>query len=231
MSNLKKKIPLTVLEILEPFLQKGNEKVRLVNPDKFLLNFVDSESTSDFHFIIENYKTEKGIFYLLVTRKPRSKNSVDGFQTWIDAKQLEQYFTEWLMFIEKYDQIKTIYDDPIEKKYREEFYAEFEIIDDDADTSSFNLNQQLWIDNYLDRVLLALENHTEEKSNPEIQEIIKETLDLKKDLTKTTKKVIVQKLSKIWALARKHGLTILKEIYVEFRNELIKQLIQGQLTK
>lgn len=231
MSNLKKKIPLTVLELLEPFLLKGNNRVKLINPNGFLMKFIDTDDTSDFYYNIEQYKIERGSIHLLIDRKPRSMDTVESYKTWIESKTFEQNFKAWAMYIDRYEQIKTIYDDPIETKYQEEFYSEFEIIDEDADKYSFNLEQQLWIDSYLDKVLLAIEIHVEFKEDKGIQEIKKNTQDLKNNLTILSKKEIVQKLSKIWAKTRKHGLIFLKEIYIEVRSELIKQIIQAQLPK
>lgn len=228
--NLKKKIPLSILEILEPSILKNSGKIKLINPDNFLMKFIDTENTSNFYLNIEQSKVEGGSVRLLIDRKPRNKDIVGNFQTWIEAKNLEQYFNDWVSFIEGYEKIKSIYDDPIEKKYQEEFYSEFELLEEDASYASFNLNQQIWIDSYLERVILALDN-SKEDNNQEIQEIRTITQQLRTDLTKLTKKVIIQNLSKIWSKARMHGLIILKEIYIEFRNELIKQIIQGQIVK
>ncbi len=231
MTNLKKKIPLSILEMLEPFLLKGIKNIRLIAPDNFLLKFIDNDVKSDFFFYVEEYKVESGTVILLVDRKPQSKDSVDNYRVWIEAKALEQYFNDWVGFLEKYENIKTIYDDPIEKKYQEEFHSEFEIVDEDADINSFNLNQQIWLDNYLDRVILTLERHQTNVTNNELNDIKTEVVELKNNLTNLTKKKVIEKLSKIWAKVRKHGLPLLKEIYIEARNELMKQLIEAQFGK
>jgi len=94
MTNLKKKIPLSILEMLEPFLLKGIKDIKLISPDNFLLKFIDNDDKSDFFFYIEEYKVERGAVSLLVDRKPRSKDSVDNYRTWIEAKTLEQYFND-----------------------------------------------------------------------------------------------------------------------------------------
>lgn len=226
--NLKKKIPLSVLELLEPYLKKGNDKIALIPPGGFLMKFVDVEDSSDFYFNIEQSQFESGILKLLIDRKPKNKDITGNYRTWLDAKVLDSYFKEWVSFIDGYEKINSVYDDPIEKKYQKEFYSEFEIIDDDANYSSFNLEQQIWIDGYLDKIIIALDKHVEQ-DDKDIEEIKTTAIQLKSDLTKLTKKVIIQKLSLIWSKARKHGLAILKEVYIEFRKELIKQLIQGQL--
>ena len=226
--NSKKKIPLSILEILEPLILKNTGKIKLINPDNFLVKLIDTDSTSNFYLNIEQSKVEGGSVRVLIDRNPRNKDIVGNFQTWVEAKNLEQYFNDWVSFIEGYEKIKSIYDDPIQRKYQEEFYSEFEILDEDAGYVSFNLDQQIWIDEYLDRIILALDKHMAQEDK-DVEEIKIVAIQLKSDLTSLTKKVIIQKLSLIWSKARKHGLAILKEVYIEFRKELIKQLIQGQL--
>jgi hypothetical protein len=229
--TIKKQIPLTVLELLEPYLVKGIDSIKLVQPDSGLLKFVDVDEKSEFFYFIKQAKYESKQLLILLERKPRNKEIVANHETWIDSSTLENNFNEWVDLLNRYNNIKTIYDDPIEKKYQDEFFAEFEIIDEDADLNSFGLNQQIWIDNYLDKVILAIDKFDSNNEMSDLQELKINTQELKNDLTKLTKKVIIKRLSKIWARARKHGLEILKEIYIEFRNELIKQIIQGQLTK
>ena len=143
--NLKKKIPLSILEILEPSILKNSGRIKLINPDNFLMKFIDIDTTSNFYLNIEQSKVE-GSVRLLIDRKPRNKDIVGNFQTWVEAKNLEQYFNDWVSFIEGYEKIMSIYDDPIEKKYQDEFYSEFEILEEDATYASFTLNQQIWID-------------------------------------------------------------------------------------
>ncbi|PKP30415.1 MAG: hypothetical protein CVT99_13915 [Bacteroidetes bacterium HGW-Bacteroidetes-16] len=227
--TIKKKIPLAVLELLEPYLAKGIDSIRTVEPETSLLKFVDSDEKSEFHFTIEQAKYENKLLLVLVDREPRNKEIVASYRTWIDATTLENNFNDWVGLINRYNNIKSIYDDPIEKKYQDEFYADFEIIEEDADVYSFNLAQQIWIDNYLDKIILTIDKFDIKNEISDLQEIKESSQVLRDDLTRLSKKQIIQKLSKIWAKARKHGLIILKEIYIEFRNELIKQLIKGQL--
>lgn len=228
----KKKIPLSVLELFEPYLVKGINSIRLVKPESGLLKFIDADEKSDFYFFIEQSKLENNHLMLLLDKKPRSKEIVTNYKTWINSSTLENFFKEWVEYIDRYNNIKTIYDDPIEKKYQDEFYAEFEIIDEDADLNSFDLSQQIWIDSYLEKIVLAIESKYDSENNiADLQELKNSALQLKIELTKLSKKIIIKRLSEIWAKARKHGLEILKEIYIEFRKELIKQLIQGQLAK
>jgi hypothetical protein len=125
--------------------------------------------------------------------------------------------------------VKSPYDDPILKQYEAEFISDFNIIDEDAEFTGYNLEQQLFIDEYLDRVVKLLDSHTDENNKEQIKSINKDISELRKRLTVISKKQTIEALAKIWAKSRKIGFPIIKEIYIQVRNEIIKQLVQGQL--
>lgn len=227
----KKKIPLAILEILEPYLSKGIDSIKIVNPGNGLLKFIDADEKSEFYLFIEKARIQNNMLNLLVDKKPASKDSISNSPAWIEALTFDKYFNAWVDLLNRYNNIKSIYDDPIEKKYQDEFYSEYEIIDDDANYNSFTLKQQLWLDNYLENIILVIDQHDPGKTDKILQDIKNMSHELKSNLTKLPKKIIVKNLSAIWAKARKYGLPVLKEIYLEFQKELIKQLVQGQLLK
>ena len=230
MTNRKRRIPLAVLEILEPFLTKTSELVEFGDTEnEQLLKFVDKDPNSDFYFIIEKSKFESGKLVVLLTQAPKNRDVIDKYTFWTHGTHLETQFNEWLTIVERYTTIKSTFDDPILKQYEEEFFTDFEIIDNDANFKSFDFNQQLFLEDYLDKVIISLETQTDKENEDQLNEITNDINDLKKKLTVTTKKATIEKLVKIWAKIRKVGLPLIKEAYVQVRNELIKQLIQGQL--
>jgi len=229
MSKLKKKIPIIVLETLEPFLTRENPKIRLVDPGTYLMKFEDNDEDSSFYFIVEQYQVQSGKFQLLLNFTPRSKEDTSAYRHWVGFEHLKNKFDGWIDLIERYDSIKSIYDNPIEKQYEGEFYTQFEIIDEDADIVGFNLEQQIFLDGYLENTLEVLEQFNPNGDNDDLNEIKMLTSELKSDLSRLTKKKVIQKLSKIWAKARLQGLEILKEIYVQAKKELIKELITNQI--
>ena len=112
------------------------------------------------------------------------------------------------------------------KSYEEEFYTEFEIVDDDAWDKPFNLQQQLYLDKYLEIIEESLELQQDDET---IKPILLETKELRNNLTNETKKSAIKKFSKILSKIRKHGLKLLKEIYTEAKKEIIKRIIDGSL--
>lgn len=135
-------------------------------------------------------------------------------------------FDSWIEFLNEYNNIHSIYDDPITEAYQKEFESQFELVDEEADYASFDLDKQLFIDNYLDNAILKLELAIAEANRSEVEELIVDANLLKTKQTQLSKRQVVKRLSKFCAKARKHGLNLVKEIFVEARKELLKQLIK-----
>ena len=100
--------------------------------------------------------------------------------------------------LKEYNNINSIYDDPIIERYQKEFEVQFDIPDDDADIASYDLDKQLFIDNYLDNIIKKLEAAKTENNEKEISEIIYDADSLRKQQTQLTKRQIIKKLSTIW---------------------------------
>jgi hypothetical protein len=219
---VKKKIPLQVLETIEPYVNKKGETFHSSDPQKFLLKFDDKEDGSDFYFNVESYKNDQG-FQLLIDWKPINKQSVANKKMWIKAESLDNYFTNWLKLLEGYDKVRTVFDDPIIEAFTEEYFSEFEIIDEDADTKPFKTNQVLLLDKHLSTIHKKIEKHKTEDNQSEIEAIQSDVLDLKSNLTRKSKKWVIQRLSKIWAKITKQGPHLMKEFLSETKKQAIKE--------
>jgi hypothetical protein len=129
-----------------------------------------------------------------------------------------------------YNAIQTIYDDPIIKSNQERFEREFNLVDEDAKASSFDLKQLLFLEDYLETAkskLLTLKEDADEATKIEIEELEIEAIKIKADLTKQTKYQIFKRLTKFWAKAQKTGLEVIKELFISVTTELTKQLLLG----
>ncbi len=87
------------------------------------------------------------------------------------------------------------------KKYQEEFYTEFEIVDEDANTSPFSVDQQLFLDQYLAYLETKLISQADD--NVEVAEIITDVKLLREDLGKATKKNISKRFGVIFCKTSK----------------------------
>lgn len=225
----KKDLPLAILKALEPYVGLKGDKFEVIEPKENLLKVIDKDVDSDFHFTIEKYQkaSNSNTFQFLMTRSPKNSNDNGSYQTWVEVSGLGGQFDAWLKLLNEYETVNSFFDDPITKSFKEEFYSEFEIIDDDADTNPLNTKQILLLDSYLETVENKLTEFTNETNSQDIQEIKEEILLLRENLTKKSKKWVVSKLTTIWAIIAKQGTKFIKEFLSESKKEIIKQGVKG----
>ena len=224
----KKDLPLIILKALEPYVGLKGDKFEVIEPKENLLKIIDKDIYSDFHFTIEKYqKTQKGGFQFLMTRSPKNGNDNGQYQAWLEISGLSVQFKAWLKLLDDYETTNSFFDDPIAKSFRDEFFAEFEIIEEDADINPLNTKQILLLDSYLDSVETKLSEFTTEQNSQDIQEIKEDIFQLKDNLTRKSKKWVVVKLTNIWAKIAKQGTKFIKEFLSESKKELIKQGVKG----
>ena len=227
---MKKKIPLHVLETIEPFVNKKGVYFDAINPENFLLKFIDKDNSSDFYFNVETFKNDKG-FELLVDWKPYNKQNITNKKSWIKEEQLKSFFSNWLTILEGYDKVKSVYDDPIIEAYAEEYYSEFEIIDEDADIYPFSTKQVLLLDKHLDNIRKRIEKYELAENNEEINKIKVEVDELRENLTKKSKKWVIKKLTRIWAEITKQSPKLMKELLSEAKKLAIKEGLKYLIDK
>ena len=219
---MTKKIPLQILETIEPYLNKKGTSFETVDPNGLLLKFVDKDNNSDFYFNIESYKMEGG-FQLLIDWKPSSKQTIANRKVWIKAEQLDAFFINWLTLLEGYEKVKSIFDDPILEAFAEEYFTEFEIVDEDAEIKPFSTKQVLLLDEHLDNIQKKIKEFQTEENKVEIQKIQDDVTELRENLTKKSKKWVIKKLSKVWAKITKQGTKLMKEFLTEAKKHAIKE--------
>lgn len=224
----KKDLPLAILKALEPYVDFKGDKFEVVDAKENLLKVVDKDLESEFHFIVEKYqRANNGNFQFLMTRSPKNTNDIGVYQTWVEVSGLAPQFEAWIKLLEEYDSVKSFFDDPIKKSFKEEFYAEFEIVDEDAETHPLNTKQILLLDSYLEEVESKLIDFITSENSVEIQEIRDDIILLRENLTIKSKKWIVNHLTSIWAKIAKQGTNFIKEFLSESKKEFIKQGVKA----
>lgn len=227
---MKKKIPLVILEALQPIINDNLELIKVIKDESSMFHLIDIDETSNFYFKVKKQDVQNHKLTYLTELKPKSNENVNSVATWLELEQVLTYFKNWLSQLETYNKIHTVYDDPIIKNNQERFEKQFVIIDADADFTTFNLPQQLFLDEYLTNVqtkISVLKEGRTEIEILELTEIENEAIEIQKHLTKETKRKIIKRLSHLWAKAQKLGLEIIKEVFVKVSAELAKRLLTG----
>ncbi|MGZ2368601.1 hypothetical protein ACXR6G_02295 [Ancylomarina sp. YFZ004] len=222
---MKKKIPLAVHKALERLTKLRGEYFEVTNPDNFLLKVVDIDKDSDFYFNIEAHKLESE-YKLLIDMKPQSDFLVTNRRTWIPQNQIENHFKNWVHILKGYEVVDTFYDDPILKSFENDYYAEFELIDEEDKMRPLNPKHILSLDRHLELIENNIDNYQTEKNKIQIQEIKTEVKDIRSNLTLRSKEWIAKRLSKVWAKLTKHGTPIIKEFLTEAKRTAITEGIK-----
>lgn len=232
LSIMKKNVPLSVLKAIEPILPKLNSNGMVVEKsDNIIMKVVDSEEGSELFFEITSAEINNtGANNLRLRYKPKSEHDTSVLSTVVEAKNFDATFKYWFAIIEEYNRVKSIYDDPILKKYADDFYTEFESADDDANTASFNLKQQLLLDSALTQVIQVLNEQTTEVNKEVIAEIIEEVEEVQSTVTGITKQETFTKLSKIFAKIQKVGIKVVKHVAPIIEKEIIGTIIKSTVT-
>ncbi|MES2795250.1 MAG: hypothetical protein V4683_04750 [Bacteroidota bacterium] len=227
---MKKKIPLAILEALQPLADNNLDLTKTVKDSNSLFYLIDKDENSDFYFKVSKQEARQGKLLYLIEFKPKSQDNLSPHSVWSTSGGVLTTIKKWLELLQAYDKIHTIYDDPIIKSNQERFEKQFDILEDDADTTSFDLEQQIFLDEYLDNVkskLQALQERRPENQARELEELALEASEIQSGLTKETKRQIVRRLSKLWAKAQKLGFDVIREIFVSVTSELAKRLLTG----
>ena len=220
----KKKVPYIVLKTLEPYTNKTGEYFIPDDPGDFLIRFIDKDLESDFYFNIEEFKME-GKLQLLIDRKPEHDQTTNNKRHWIEGKTLDHYFNLWTTLLKKYENIPSIFDDPYVKSFQEEYYAEFELVDEEKD-KPLKSKQVLLLDEHLEYLEKGLEKYKNDENSEEISKIEANISELRNNLTKRSKEWIVSSLSRIWAEISKQGPKFIKGILTEAKKQAITQGIR-----
>jgi hypothetical protein len=227
MAKEKKQYPLVVLQGLEAIMKTKSDYHILVKSD--FVRFVDIDPTSDFFFEITAFEfdAQKKVLFTIQS-KPRNPNSIDAYERKVAAAHVIDHLKTWIDLLEQYSKVE-LFDDPILKQYEEEFTADFELLDEDADDKSYGLQVQVLIDNYLLEWKSKLLERKTDLNADAVSKIEKEIDELRENQTTLPKRKVVGKLAKILAGIRKVSLKLLTDTFTVARNEIVKALIKGQI--
>jgi len=220
----KRKFPLIILNQLNHLKENYPSESKRVKAVNSLLRFEDKNEDSDFYFEINSYAyyVTSGFQYS-VTYKPTNENNLDQNNARLNFEKLDSTFKNWGNVLRLFNETEYFDDDPTVTHYTKEFYDEYQLIEEDANINPFDLRRQILIDNYLANSVKYLQNY-EEINHIDLTEEKNEAIELRKSLTTLTKNEVILRLSKFWALSRKKGLPILKEIFFELAKEIINEI-------
>jgi hypothetical protein len=225
---MKKDIPLEIWELMQPLVDSNKNLITQIPDAECLFLAKDHDPNSDFFFKIIKTEQKTGRNGYYIEYKPGSKSHLSPLAVWQPIENIGNDFNAWIGLISIYDSINTIFDDPILKKYQEEFLEKFKLLDMDADIVGFNLEKQQVIDNYLVNSIKILDQRVLHAPQGETEQYValqNEAMQIKHNITKQTKNQVMISLAKFWGNVRIVGLPLLKEILLNVASELTVKLL------
>ncbi|MDB5287141.1 MAG: hypothetical protein JWR05_2090 [Mucilaginibacter sp.] len=220
-NNIKLSVALN--QAIEPIVRENFKLCKIEMRENYLLFLRDSELDSDFYFgIIKERTDSSGNQIIEYAVNPASSSNMISKSHTYNLDTFVMHFKSWFSNINFYSQ-DSILNDPILNGYKKEFYDDFRIMDDDADTNTFNYQQQLLLDRFLDNVIDNISELQNERNKEVIDAIIEDTIILQSELTEETKNGFMGKLSLILAKARKGGIKVSIFMLKEFSKEIFKE--------
>ncbi|HJS01410.1 MAG TPA: hypothetical protein VJ780_10790 [Flavobacterium sp.] len=225
----KKKHPLSLSKDIETILKNFryylSEYSSIIekkeNDDLFYL--FDKENPSFYFRIYRPNQASDFSSRFFLDYLPHNEKTFDEYSNNLPLTQVKSSFLNWIKLLEQFNSIDYENDNFV-KIYEEEYYAEFEILDEDVDEVPFNHERQLIMYNLLSLIENRLEK--ENSSNKKILEVLNETKELKNNIQNLTKKDVIKRLAKILAKTKKISLKLIIDIFDVAKKEIIKKGLQ-----
>jgi len=220
----KKDYPHIILTQLNHFKSTFPPECKIVKAQDCLIRYEDKEEESEFYFQIHSFSLNNSEFQYLISFKPTNQNTLAGITRTLNFAGVEASLQNWGNIIKLFNETDFFDEDPITNFYTKEFFNEYKLLDEDADKNPFDIRRQLIINHYLENSIKFIEKY--ERLNPEVDltEPKRIAIELQENLTEYNQNQVILKLSEFWAITRKKGLSILKEIFFELAKEVIKEI-------
>lgn len=223
----KKKLPLTVLKALEPFVEMQGKIFTIEQPGKSLLLAKDKDPNSKFYYTIEKFEIQDGKDIFTVIQAPKDEKEVRGHAVRILGEDITTNFNAWVLLLENYSKVKSFFDDPILETYQAEFSSNFEFLDENAEKNPFHTTQILQLDYLLEKIGTRLIELSDDNNREENESIVAEIAQIRESLPNRSQKWVVEQISNIYAKIAKQGIKFIKEFWAEGKKELIKNIVKG----
>jgi hypothetical protein len=203
-----------------------SDRVKLIENDD-VVYLVDLEHESFFFRVFKPNLSSNYTPFFHFEYMPQNTMNFDKQLINSTSNDVLEHVNNWIRILNEYHEISFSEDDYFVKKYEDEFYAEFDILEEDALTNPFENDKQIYLYNFLEYVSNELKKN--DSNDPILLEIISDTVELKDNIQNFTKKNLIKKMSAIFARIKKFSLKLSMDIFDVAKKEIIKKCLYGGL--
>ncbi|WP_234111559.1 MULTISPECIES: hypothetical protein [Chryseobacterium] len=236
----KEDIPFELLDILDPIVKSNKDKVSISHflNDKNELVFDSNNFKDKFYFKI-NYKLQrmaqvnnasKNVY--LVTYYPYTENKLKEYSAEQTADNIKQLFTNWLSYLDKYENTSTFLDDPLIEAYQKDIFKNtLKFLPEPDDDKPYPLMAQMNFIDYLENLENIIKEEISSNKNQEDKKNLKHSLkhieNIKENINKLSKGEIKSKFSLSLAYIAKASLKFFTQLTAEIVKEVAVKGIIG----
>lgn len=222
--NKKEQTPLVVHKAIEPYLNKRDGLFKRVSSDKDLIRFKGSAIDSNFYFHIKSHRIQNHQNKIQLEYQPFTAESVAPRTTWVksDQRSIDAHFQIWFKLLSDFKSTKTVFDDPIEKSFQEDYYSYFDIIEEEKD-KPLEPSSIVPLYEHFEEIKLKLNEYKNEDNTSDIEDIQEEITQLNDSLTVSGRQEIANRICNVWAKLTKLGVKYIKEFVEVSRKYVMKE--------
>jgi hypothetical protein len=191
----------------------------------YTITFVAVNKSLPFYFEVKAVKDigNGGVDYMMVW-KPTSKTAVKESSSNGGLDQITTRFKQWAQIVGEYGNIRLSRKDKFTAESAEQFYADFELVDEDANTAPFDNDKQVLVYKLLEFIKETVE-HVEDGNQEESKLIVQQIESLQQIIPTVTKAAVLKELSKVYAKVKSYSMKAFVAVYDVAKKELIKHYL------
>jgi hypothetical protein len=195
----------------------------------FVITYVPVNKKLPFYFEVRGVKdTGRGSVVYAVAWKPAAFATVNVQSVNGGLDSVLTWFKQWTDLVKQYNTVRLSRRDRFTSESAEQFYADFELVDEDANTTPFDNDKQLVLYRLLDYIKQKVEQE-EGADKEQVSIIVNEIKMLQANIPSMTKATAVKGLSRIFAKTKAFSIKLIADFFDVAKKEALKAALYGGL--
>ncbi|RZK29097.1 MAG: hypothetical protein EOO61_21170 [Hymenobacter sp.] len=182
------------------------------------------DKSLSFYFELRGVRYNAGTLSYWLAYKPASLTDNTEGTSGYGLDQAKLHFKKWLDMVKEYGTVRLTKKERFAAESAKQFYADFELTDEDANTAPFDNDKQVLVYKLLDFIKESVEQ-VEDGDPEEAKNIIYQIERLQQIIPSVTKAAVIKELSKVYAKVKSYSMKAFIAVYDVAKKELIKNYL------